>query len=477
MSSLKKNVIYNVLYQILILIVPLVTIPYVSRVLGADGVGIYSYTYSIVYYFMIISLLGINNYGNRTIAKTRDDVETMSIKFCNIYCIQFLMSLMMIIVYVSYLIYFDIQYKTIAYIQILFIFSSMFDINWFFFGLEEFKVTITRSSILKILTLVFVFIMVKDHNDLWKYTLIMSASTLISQLLLWPFLLKRIKFKRSINIKELKKHLKPCIILFIPVIAVSLYKIMDKVMLGYLVNVTELGFYEQAEKIISVPGAIITALGTVMLPRISNLISKKDEKQALIYIEKSTNIMMFLAFPMMFGIIAISKDFIPIFLGKGFTKSIILLDLLSITIIFSSFANVIRTEYLLPNEKDKIYIISVIGGAIINLIANLLLIPKYMGIGACIGTILAEFFVFFIQAYFVRKDIPVIHYIKSVNLFLVKSIIMFIIIYVVGLIDFNIYFRILFQVIIGCCIYALLNIKYILKIIDFNKIKRKIIKS
>ena len=142
---MKKNFIYNILYQILILIIPLITMPYVSRILGADGIGIYSYTYSIAYYFMIVAMLGLNNYGNGTIAKVRDNKEELSKQFFSIYGFQVLSSLIMIILYISYIFIFDNQYKIIALIQSMYVISSMFDINWFFFGIEKFKLTITRT--------------------------------------------------------------------------------------------------------------------------------------------------------------------------------------------------------------------------------------------------------------------------------------------------------------------------------------------
>ena len=464
MSRIKKNVFYNVLYQLLLLIVPLVTVPYVSRTLGANGVGTYSYTYSIVYYFMMFSMLGINNYGNRTIAKTKGDKKMMSKNFWSIYYIQLIMSLLMMTFYCLYVVLLNPEYITVSIIQSLCIVSAMIDINWFFFGLEEFKLTLTRSGVLKILSLVLVFTLVKTNNDVWKYTLIMSATTLLSQMILWPFLNKRV-VRIKITINDIKEHIKPCLLLFCPVIAVSLYKIMDKVMLGFLVNVTELGFYEQAEKIISVPGVIITAIGTVMLPRMSNLISQNNNSQVRIYIEKSIKTVFFLAFPMMFGIITVSNDFVPLFLGAEFDKSIILLELLSSTIIFSSFANIIRTEYLIPYEKDRIYVSSVIAGAVINLVVNIILIPKMYGIGACIGTISAEFIVLFIQAWKVKDELSIGEYIKSSIPFFITSAIMFIIIYPIRYINIGGIYRILIQVLIGFLTYSLLNVKYISSLI------------
>ena len=242
MGEIKKNFIFNIIYQFLILIIPLITIPYVSRVLGADGIGQYSYTYSIVYYFMMFAMLGISNYGNRIISKTRDDKATMSKTFKEIYLIQFILSLVMIVIYYLYVSLFNIKYQQIAIIQIIYIFSCMFDINWLFFGLEKFKLTITRNILIKILSLITIFIFVKTKSDVWKYTLILSLSTLISQIALWPFL-KRNILNLNISVSDAFKHFKPCLKLFLPVIAITIYKVMDKTMIGIFSNISEVGYY------------------------------------------------------------------------------------------------------------------------------------------------------------------------------------------------------------------------------------------
>lgn len=468
MSELKKNFIYNIAYQLLLLVLPIVTVPYVSRVLGVDGIGIYSYTYSIVYYFMIITLLGINNYGNRTIAQVRDNKEKKSKAFLEIYTIQLMTGLFMLFLYLMYVFFFSINYKTIALIQSIYIISAFFDINWFFFGIEKFKVTVIRSTILKIISLICIFLFVKSNNDIWIYTTILSGSTLLSQLLLIPFLKKEIDLHK-ISFKDVKKHIKPCLILFIPVIAISLYKIMDKIMLGMFTTVTEVGYYEQAEKIINIPLGIVTALGTVMLPRISNLVAKKEKKEILKYIDKSINFMMFLAFPIFFGLITISKNFVPLFMGNDFDKTSILVNYLSITLLFISFANVIRKQWLVPNGKDKTFTVSVILGAIINLLINYLLIPKYNSIGACIGTIIAEFSVMIYQIIYVHNELPIVNYLKSISKFLITSIFMFIIIYTLNYLKMNDVIRLVLQVVIGIIVYFSLNNKYILSIIKKRK--------
>lgn len=472
---MKKNFIYNIIYQILVLIIPLVTIPYVSRILGANGIGIYSYTYSIAYYFALIAMLGLNNYGNRAIAKVRDNKEEMSHTFWSIYILQLFTSITMIVCYCLYIILFDSNYRMIAILQIMYVAASMFDINWFFFGLEKFKLTIIRNTITKGISLILIFAFVKTPEDIWKYTLILASSTLISNIILFPFLKKYISFTK-VCLSDVFKHLKPCAILFLPVIAVSIYKIMDKIMIGSLFNVKEVGYYENAEKIIQVPVSIITALGTVMLPRISNMISNHQEYAVKKILEKTLPFTMFLTCPMALGILAISEDFSILYFGNEFKMSGYLIQLLSITIIFIAWANTIRTQYLIPNERDKEYIISTFLGAIINFILNSIFITKYGAVGACIGTISAEFIVMFYQSWVIRKELNLLKYIKDSIKFIIRSIIMFIIIIAIGkVLPIDGLLKICFQIVIAVTVYGLLNIKYIYYDLGINQIVSKIV--
>ena len=458
------------------MIIPLITAPYLARVVGVDGVGTYSYTYSIVYYFMLLTLLGVNNYGNRSIAKVRDDNKKLSKTFWGIYLFQLIMGIIMLVLYIGYIMLFDNKYKLYSTIEILFIISAMLEINWFFFGMEEFKKTITRNTFVKVGNIILIFLFVKSSNDLWKYTLIMAGMTCLSQVILWSFLRKKVSFVK-INFSDIKKHIKPNLILFIPVIAVSLYKIMDKIMLGSLANVTEVGYYENAEKIISIPMTLITALGTVMLPRISNIIAKGENRKVEEYISKSIKFVMFMSFAMCAGLVAIGYDFAPIYFGEEFQKTGILIMMLSTTLPFLSFANVLRTQYLIPKEKDKIYIISVSLGAVTNLIMNFIFIPKLASIGACIGTITAEFMVMFYQAMSIRKELSISKYVRSIIPFFMKAAIMLIMLYSINFISMNNLIRLIIQVIAGCLLYGLLNIKYILSIVDIDKIKKKLKKK
>ncbi len=468
MNNIKKNFIYNLIYQFLILFIPLVISPYISRVMGVEGVGIYSYTYSVVSYFMLFVLLGVNNYGNRIIAKIRDDKKELARTFWGIYLFQLFMGLFMFFLYIGYIYLFDVEYKIIALIQSMFILSALGDINWVFFGLEEIKITILRNILIKVGTLIFIFLFVKDSSDIEIYAVIMSGMAIFSQLLLWSFVKKKIGFIK-INMKEILKHIKPNLILFIPVIAISLYKIMDKIMLGIMSNISEVGFYENAEKIINIPLTLITALGTVMLPRISNLVVKREYKKINQYIHKSILLVMFMSFAMCFGLISIGYNFAPLYFGYEFQKTGLLIILLAPTLIFLSFANILRTLYLIPYEKDKIYILSVFLGALVNLLVNFIFIPKLGSIGACLGTIMAEFIVMFYQALLLKKELEINKYIKDIFPFFVKALIMFILIFPINFLKIENFLKIIIQIVFGIMIYCFFNKQYLLYLFSLKK--------
>jgi len=452
-SSLKKNFIFNASYQILTLILPLVTTPYISRVMGAENIGVYSYSYSVVSYFGLFIMLGLNNYGNRTIASVRDDKKMLSHTFSSIYMMQLTMSAIVIIAYIFYVL-FIAQNKTMAWIQMIYLLSVMIDINWFFFGMELFKVTVIRNTIIKIFSLVCIFIFVKSSNDMYKYSLIMVGSMLLSQLMLWPFLKRYVVFKK-VGISEVKKHIIPNITLFIPVIAISLYTIMDKIMLGAMSNMLEVGYYENANKLTIIPTMAITTLGTVMLPRMSNLIANGENEQAKKYIQKSLIVSVLLSSCMALGLSAISTEFVPLFYGSGYDKCSILIPILVLSAIFISWANVIRTQYLIPNQQDKIYIISVFLGAGVNMVINLLLIPWLQSIGAAVGTLMAEMTVCLYQTYKVRKEIKVGQYFKESLPLLLSGIFMYCIVVKIPFIT-NHFMTLIIKIIVGSAIFFIL---------------------
>ena len=434
--------------------------------MGAEKIGIYSYAYSIASYFGLFILLGLSNYGNRTIAAVRDDKKKLSKTFWSIYLMQILMAIIVIIIYIGYVVLIA-NNKLMAWIQLIYIISVALDINWFFFGMEQFKLTVSRNTIIKILNVILIFIFVKDKNDLYIYGVIMCLGSLISQIFLWIFL-KGFITCAKVEINDILGHIIPNLILFVPVIAISLYTTMSKILLISLSSMEAVGFYENSNKLTSIPSMAVTSLGTVMLPRMSNLVASGNHKEAMKYIQKSLLVSVFLSCSMAFGISAVCKEFVPLFYGVGYEECINIISLLVLSSVFISWANVIRTQYLIPNKKDKIYIVSVFMGAIVDIILNLILIPKYAALGASIATLFAEFSVCAYQTYQVRKEMPIKKYLKeSIPLFMI-GIIMYVITSSIPFVINNL-ITLLIKVIIGGLIYLGLSGLYYIKILKKKK--------
>jgi len=414
---------------------------------------------------MLVSMLGISNYGSREIAKSINKVQ-LSKNFKSIYFLQLFLNVLCLFIYMLFLFFYNYEYKKILIIQGLFLISVAFDINWFFFGREKFKLTISRNLIIKILSLVCVFLFVKSSHDLWKYTLIMSGSTLISQIYLCFFIKTEINFNEKIKISDITKHIKPSLVLFIPVVSYSIYRVMDKTMIGAIAGTVDLGNYESAEKIINIPISFVTALGTVMMPHMS----KKAQGEIKSSIIDTFRLTFFIVLPMSVGLCVVAHDFSTMFFGESFDKVGNILRFLVVSIVFSSIANVIRTNYLIPLKKDDIYVKSTVVGAIVNLVSNIIFIRLYGAYGACIGTVLAEFLVMFYQVVKTKKELDYSVYLKVFYQYLLKSLFMGVIVFITGFLIENILIKFIIQISLGAVIYALLNIKYIKDFFGIRKV-------
>lgn len=427
MTKLKTNLSYSIAYQILNIILPLITAPYIARVLGVTGVGLYSYSFAIMNNFQIFAMLGITNHGSRTIAFAMTP-EERSKRFGEIYSIQCLSHIIIGTIYIAYSYTHLCVDHNLAVIIGIGILSSLLDISWLFFGLEEFKLTVIRNFFVKIATTIFIFIFVKDANDLYLYAAIMALGTLISQSYLWFYIRKYIKWITP-SLYLIRKNIKPIMVLFIPIVSFSIYKILSKIILGAMSSIEEVGLFENASKLLNVPLGFISAVGTVMIPRISTLLKEKDmnkvEEFLGISIKMNTIIMSCLSF----GLISISTPVILFLFGEEFKGSSPILSLLSISLLFIAWANVIRTQWLIPSNHNQIYVTSTIGGAIVSVMSNLLLIPIYGGIGAAISSVLSEAFIFFSYLFFMKKyKISCGDFVRSIP-YVVFGIIMFIVIY------------------------------------------------
>lgn len=465
MSSIKKNYIYNVIYQFLNYCNALLVTPYITRVLGTTNNGIYSYNHSVAYYFVLFAMLGVSNYGNRSIAMAKDDRKELDKTFSEIYTFQFLTSTLMLLAYFFYFILIVKEDRLNVMIQLLYVASALFDVNWFFFGMEKFKLTVTRNSIIKLATMAGIFLFVKDADDLWIYTIIMSAGYLISAVALWPQLHRYVTYRKPKS-KDIVKHIKPNLVLFIPVIAISVYNTMDKIMLGKFTDKAQVAFYDKSEEVMQIPNTFINALTMVMLPRMTSLIKHNEVEKGQQYITNSMRFAIMMSCATSFGLAAVANDFAPLFFGKEFLPCATLIVWLAPIGIIKAWANVIRTQHLIPNCKDRIYVVSVVVGAVVNFVMNLLLIPHLGGVGAVIGTIAAEACVMLYQTLEVRHELPILAYIRQNIAFPVIGMIMFITVRFLEAIWPQTVLSLIAQIGIGIVVYIILSLGYMLAIRD-----------
>jgi len=453
-KSVKKNYIYNLIYQIVAIILPFITTPYLSRVLGATNIGVYGYTLSISAYFILFGSLGIALYGQREIAYEQNNIKKYSKSFIEILSLRIItMTISLTLFYLIFCI--NGEFNNYFKILTLELIANTLDISWFFQGLEEFKKTVGRNLIIKTISVILIFIFVKTKNDLNIYFIIYTVSILIGNLSLWLYLPKFIALK-YIKKLNLKKHFKATLVLFIPQIAIQIYTILDKTMLGtIIVNKAEVGYYTQAEKMIKLMLTIITSLGTVMLPRIASSYAKGDSETIKIYITRAFNLVFLISIPMIVGIICISNVFVPWFFGKGYDKVIPIMIILTPILLFIGMSNVIGMQYLLPTKKQKEYTYSVIIGAIVNFLINLILIPRYGAIGAAIGTIIAEATVTAAQISYTKKYIDYKKILKLTKNYFISSIVMLIMIIVVKVIIGNSLLSMFVQVGVGVITYGI----------------------
>ena len=425
-KSITKNYIYNMIYQVLILILPLITTPYLSRVLGAEGIGIYGYTYSIVTYFILFGSLGVALYGQREIAYAGENVKSRKKVFIEIIIFRFFTIFISLMFYIFIFVN-GAKYQIYYKILILELIAAAFDISWFFQGIEEFKRTVTRNVLVRICSVTLVFLLVKTKEDLAKFTLIYSIADLIGNMSLWLYLPK---YFRGIKVKNINvfKHIPEILLLFIPQIANQIYKILDTTMIGKIVeNKVETGYYEQAQKVIRLLLTIVTSLGVVMVPRMASTYASGNKEKINDYLKMSFKFVFFLAFPIMFGIISISSAFVPVFFGKGYDKVIVLINIISPILVLMGMGNVLGTQYLLPTKKQKQYTISVTVGVIVNFILNYILIKLFQSVGASIATVLSELVVVLIQYSYIRNEINLKALVDLGWKYLISGIVMFVI--------------------------------------------------
>lgn len=467
-NGIFKNYLYNTSYQLLIIILPLVTAPYVSRILGPENIGAYSYTQSITSYFILFGCIGLNLYGQRECAYNQENIESRSKIFFEIVILKCIMVIVSLVLFVLLTIN-SKTYKMFLMIQTIELLASALDITWFFQGIEEFKKITIRNFIIKIASVILVFVLIKEKKDIYIYILIYSLSIAFGNISMWLFLRKyiSIQYIKKLNIF---RHFKPALIIFVPQIATSIYTILDKTMIGFITgDASQVAYYEQAQKIVKLAMAIVTSMGTVMLSRIAFFYNSKKSKEINKAIYKNFDFACFLAFPLCGGLIGISANFIPWFLGSEFKGSILNLIIISPILIFISLSNVIGNQYLLPTMQQKKYTFSVLVGSVINFVCNLILIRYFESVGASISTVLSEFSVTVIQFLLIRNEFSVSKVIINAKNYMVSSLIMLLVVLLIGTLNINAILITILQIFIGAITY--IGLLFLIKDKIFDEIK------
>lgn len=424
-KSIHKNFIWNSIFQALTVITPLITAPYVARTLQPEGVGVFSYVNSIVSYFVLLANLGTVTYAQREISYIQEDIDKRSVAFWNVFFLRFITSIGTFILYLIFS--FFSRFKFLFLILGLNIVSIIFDVSWFYQGMENFGTIMWKNIIVRILTVLSIFVFVHREEDLPIYCLVLGMGTLLGYLAQW------VQLRSLVNKPDWSRihpfsDIKTVLSLFIPTIAIQLYTILDKTMIGLFSGVgAENGYYEEAMKFARLTQTLVISLSTVMLPRIGSCYAQGKNEEIRKYIYKSFQYVWAVAIPLSFGLIGISDNLVPWFLGENFEKVSALLKILSLLLIIIGINTITGNEYLIPTNRQNEYTKTVMLGAGVNISLNLLLIPHLFSIGAALASVVAETSIAGYQLYITRKELSLKNIIQCSKKYLCAGTIMLVI--------------------------------------------------
>ena len=420
-----KNYLYNVGYQVLAIIGPLITSYYVSRVLSPEGVGANAFTNSIIQYFMLLANIGIGYYGNREIAYVRDNKQKMAATFWEI---QIVKTVMTVAAYLSFMVFmaFYSGNKTYMWAQSINLLAVAFDISWLYQGLEDFKRTVLRNTFVKITSMIAIFIFIKSPKDVALYIIVLALSTLLGNLTLWPHAVNNYGHVDRGTKLNPWRHFVPTVTMFVPQIATQLYVQLNRTMLGLMVNEKASGFYQYSDNLVKLILAFVTATGTVMLPHVANAFAQHDMEKVHKMLYKSFDFVSALAYPMMFGIAGVSLTLAPLYYSSKYAPVGPAMLIESIVILMIGWSNVIGTQYLLPVNRVKDFTTSVTVGAVVNIIMNFPLIHLWGLNGAMWSTVLSEISVTAYQLFVVRKSLDIRKMFAGSWKYLLSGIVMFV---------------------------------------------------
>lgn len=403
-KSVSSNYLFNLLLNISRVLFPLITAPYVARVLSPEGIGVFSFTGAYASYFVLFAGLGISTYSVREIAKRKESVEDCSKFISQIISIECITTLIASVVYIASIFLLDRfdSNELLFLVAGIAIYLKPFQIEWYFMGREEFGYVAVRSLLIKTLTVILLFFVVRTKDDLINYILLSVFATVLADI--WNFAkLYGHGIRIRLTLTGLRQHIKPVLVLFASTISISVYVMLDTLMLGFINDYSEVGYYNTAMTLAKILLPVTTSLSVVAMPRVSSYISRGEINYVNELMDKSLSLVSFLAFPISVGIIIVAPVFVPLFFGVQFEGSVLPLQIGSVVVIVIGLNNLNGVQILTGLGKDKLFLCSVTIGAVVNFLLNLVLIPKFGARGAASASVIAEFIILCVNEYFVRK--------------------------------------------------------------------------
>lgn len=477
MGKITKNYIYNFAYQILVLLAPLVTAPYLAKTLGAEQIGVFTYVHTVTNLVCTFSIMGSQTYGNREIAYIRDDSKKVSDKFSDIIGTRILLFIVATISYIIVSICLK-EYRMYFAIYYIYLVARFLDCTWLYMGVEDMKWVAIKNALAKIFLIISIFVFIYTPEDLWKYIWIQGVSLLLANILSYTQI-KRHILKFKISFKNVKKIIPQTFLLFLPTMATTIYVECDKIMIEIFTgNSSQIAFYDYSEKIILIPLSFITVLSSVMMPRLANEFSKGNLEQISVLLNKSVRVSMFLAFPLIFGFLSISDKMIPWYLGDEFLPVILGINIMLPIVLLNTFSSILGTQYLVATNQPNILIKSQTLASVLNIITNIILIPKFGFYGATIATVVSSFTCVCIQFIYVKKQIKFDNLLSNSVKYLFYSVIMFLVIRITTVnFEANV-ITTLIQILLGMIVFFAICIifkdKQILELLSiFKRFKKK----
>ena len=467
-----KNYAYNLSYQLLLIILPIITTPYVTRVFSSNDLGTYSFFNSIVTYFVLLATLGVANYGTKEISGNRTIIRK---NFWGIYTLQLGATILSLTLYILLCLTFSLMQNPVAYILGLSLLSKGLDISWLFQGLENFRKITVRNITVKLAGVISIFLLIRSSNDLYLYVFLLTTFELLGQLSMW-LPAKEFIGKPYLDLMYAKRHLKPVILLFLPQIAISLYVSLDSTMLGVLASARDVGIYDQALRLVNILLTLVTSLGSVMLPRVSNLLSSGDHKAVNKMHEISFLIYNLVIFPIMAGMLIVNDDFVTFFLGQDFQEARYAIAIMIFRMFFIGWTNIMGIQILIPHNKNKEFMLSTTIPAIVSVGLNLLLLPKLGYIGAAIVSVLTETLVWGIQFFYTHTYLREVPIIGSLIKIIISSGFMYgILLFVKQFLNVSPMINVGLYVVLGAIIY--ISLILIFKVINLSELKQQLLKK